>query len=65
MNEREKKKHRRIEKLRKILISCKENKLEIDIEKLISQMIVEEGITRRTVKEEIEAVISFEEIKDD
>jgi len=65
MNVRERKKKRRIEKIRKILISCKENKLEVDIEKLISQMIVEESVTRRTAKEEIDAIISFEEFKDE
>lgn len=60
MNIREIKKERRINRIRAFYKNAKEEKKNIDLEKLISILIIEENISRRTATEEINAVKNYE-----
>jgi len=59
MNQRENRKKARITKLRMAIEAIKETGQEIDKEKVISMLIVEEGVSRRTAIEEVDAVINY------
>ena len=59
-NIREIVKKERIRKIGFIIKKAKEENLEIDKIKLISMMIVEHGISKKTATEEIEAVMNYE-----
>lgn len=60
-NIRENLKRARLAKLGALIKQAKEEKRIIDKERLISMMIVEHSISRKTAIEEIEAVINYAE----
>jgi len=59
-NVREIQKRSRLQKLTVIITKAKKLGEEIDKPKLISKMIVEHAITKRTAMEEVEAVLSYD-----
>jgi len=59
-NIRERLKRERLQKLTTILAKAKEEKKDIDKNKLISKMIVEHCISRKTAIEEIDAVMEYD-----
>ena len=58
-NLREQTKRNRLQKLTLIMAQAKEEKKEINKKKLIAMMIVEEGISKKTATEEIEAIMEY------
>ena len=60
-NIREIVKKQRIEKIGGIFAEAKEKGVVIDKKKLVSTMIVQHGISKKTATEEIEAVMEYNE----
>ena len=49
-----------MQKLTEFKLNAEKNKVTIDREKLVSKMIVEHAITRRTALEEVNAVLDYD-----
>ena len=59
-NSREQAKRLRMQKLTELKIKAEKDKVMLDREKLVSKMIVEHAITRRTALEEVNAVLDYD-----
>ena len=59
-NSREDRKRLRLQKLTATITAIKKSKKEVDINKLISMMIIEHTISKKTAVEEIEAVMNYD-----
>jgi hypothetical protein len=61
MNMRERTKRARMEKIQKIIEKAKADNLVIDKPRLISMIMVEHGVSKKTAQEEVEAVMLYNE----